>query len=191
MNGRQMVTCAAVGFALLCVGITRAGADAIISVGSYTPTSPTFVVPIQIMGAVDLVTWQFDLTFDPADVQVNTGCDPATDSFCDVITGPVTEGPFTAGPFSLFVPGVIDNVNGLVSLIAGGYGGLPPGPSGDGILAYVEFTLLGDGESPITVESPSTTSSTVREPATSALLASGLTLLGAGALARHRRSVEF
>src|SRR5437868_4999444 len=45
------------------------GAATIISAGLFTPTSPTFSVPIEITDAAALVTWQFDLAFDPADVQ--------------------------------------------------------------------------------------------------------------------------
>jgi hypothetical protein len=46
-----------------------AEADPVISVGAYSPTSPTFSVPIEITGAADLVTWQFDLVFNPSDMQ--------------------------------------------------------------------------------------------------------------------------
>ena len=103
----------------------RRGADCLGR--AYVP-GPTFTVPVEIIGAVDLVTWQFDLAFDPADVQAIS----------------VSEGPFTSenGQFlTLFIPGVIDNVNGLVSIVAGAYLDVPPGPSGNGVLAYVEFTL--------------------------------------------------
>jgi hypothetical protein len=152
----------------------------IITVGPYTPGATPFVVPIVITGAVDLTTWQFDLAFDPTDLQVNTNCDGSTDAFCDPIFGPVTEGSFTSsgGTFlTLFVPGVVDNVTGLVSLVAGAFLDLPPGPSGSGVLANIEFKAIGTGTSPITVRNPSTTPA-VPEPATVTLLIGGLALLG-------------
>jgi hypothetical protein len=165
----------------------------IISVGSYTPsTTDPFVVPIEITGAVDLVNWQFDLEFDPNDLQVNLGCDSSTDPYCDPINGPVTEGPFTSsnGQFvTLFIPGVVDNLNGLVSIIAGAYSDLPPNPSGDGVLAYVEFvtTANGTGDSKVSVTNASVLS--VPEPATLALLTGGLVaLLGVRRRARCEQS---
>ena len=143
----------------------------VISTGPFTPTSPTFVVPIEITGASDLVTWQFDLSFNPNDFQINLFCDPSTDSFCDPINGPVTEGPFTSKngtALTLFVPGFADNSAGLLSIVSGAYSDIPPGPSGDGILAFVEFSVQpnGAGDSPIAVQNASVTqgSSAVDEP---------------------------
>src|SRR5262245_55955336 len=136
MKTERFAICAGLALALLGVDVRQATAVPTISAGTPIPPPPplasTFVVPVEITGAVQLITWQFDLAFDPAVVQVNVGCDPVTDPFCDFLTGPVTEGPFTQGPFSLFVPGVIDNVAGLLSIVAGAFGDPPPGPSGDG-----------------------------------------------------------
>jgi len=89
------------------VFVQPAEADSIISVGPYSPTSRTFSVPIEIAGAADLMTWQFDLAFNPSDMHAIS----------------VSEGPFTSGGgqfLTLFVPGVIDNSSGLISFIAGG-----------------------------------------------------------------------
>jgi hypothetical protein len=175
----------------------RAAANPIIFVNpaDYIPTPPpypgstAFIVPVEITGAVQLTSWQFSLTFNPTDVQINTGCDPTTDPFCDPIFGPVTQGPFFLSmalfpPF--FDPGFIFNSTGLLDAVAGAWQDPPPGPSGDGILAYVEFitTANGTGESPITVTGVSTTSS-VPEPATLVLLASGLVLLSGRRLVRR------
>ena len=165
---------------LLALAPLSASASPIISPGSLVTIDPgppeVVVLPIEITGAVNLVTWQFNLAFDPSVVQVNTFCDPFTDPFCDFLFGPVTEGPFTSsnGLFqTLFIPGVVDNVTGLVSIVAGGYVDLPPGPSGSGVLAYIEFVTLDPvGDPGFTIDDESTTA--VPEPATLALLAGGL-----------------
>ena len=155
---------------------------ATISVGTRITLSPTeFVVPIEISDAVDVISWEFDLTYDPLDVQVNTGCDPFSgDVYCSLLTGPVTEGDFFASgaPFNLLNPGIpiLDPTSfeqiGLLLAVQGALGGMPPFPSCAGVLAFVEFTLLGDGTSPIEVNGAAV--SAVPEPGTLALLASGL-----------------
>ena len=84
----------------------------------------------------------------------------------------------------------------MISLVAGGYTGLPPNPAGDGVLAEIQFLALVPGTSPlvlsnvflnlftegfeiengqITVTGP--TPSAVPEPATLVLMTSGLALL--------------
>ena len=187
MKIRSITACAALVFTLLAAG-SRPSAAATISVGTFDPSTSPFVVPIEITGTVELITWQFDLAFDPRVVQIHEFCDPfAGDPFCDLLTGPVTEGPFTAGPFSLFVPGVSDNVSGLLSLVAGAYGDLPPGPSGDGTLANVLFLPVGEGDPNIRVVNSIVTPS-VPEPGISGLLlTSGLVVLRARRRARQRR----
>lgn len=50
---------------------------------------------------------------------------------------------------TLFVPGLIDNITGLISLVSAAYVDLPPNPSGDGILARIEFRALAIGVSPL------------------------------------------
>jgi hypothetical protein len=45
----------------------------------------------------------------------------------------------------LFVPGFADNSAGLFSIVSGAYQGIPPGPSGDGTLAFVEFSVKPNG----------------------------------------------
>jgi hypothetical protein len=169
---RRMTICTALFCTFPVLAVTPAAASTI-SVGAYVP-APVFTVPIEITDAIDLVTWQFDLAFDPTDLQATL----------------VTEGPFTSGNgqfLTLFIPGVIDNTAGLISIVAGAYLDLPPGPSGDGVLAYVEFTQLGSGQSAIRVEDPITSEGSrtpVPEPSTMALLTSGLALAGW----RHRHT---
>ncbi len=149
----------------------------------------TFTIPISITGATDLTFWQFDLAFSPAIVRANS----------------VTEGPFmSAFGTTLFTPGVIDNVTGLISLVADSYVDLPPNPSGTGVLAEIEFSALGPGVSPLTFSNvflnlsdqgfsvtngriTVTGTARVPEAATLALLTGGLALLGVRGLTRHGR----
>jgi hypothetical protein len=187
MKIRSITAYAALVFTLLAAG-SRPATAATISVGTFDPSTSPFVVPIEITGAVELINWQFDLAFDPTLVQIHEFCDPFADAFCDLLTGPVTEGPFTAGPFSLFVPGVIDNASGLLSLVAGAYGDPPPGPSGDGTLANVLFVSIGEGDPNIRVVD-SLVPPSVPEPGISVLLlTSGLVVPRARRRARLRRA---
>lgn len=95
----------------------------------------TFSIPISITDAADLTSWQFDLAFDPTIVQANF----------------VTEGPFMSHFGStLFIPGVVVNAAGLISITADFYLDLPPLPSGNGVLADIEFLALAPGVSPLT-----------------------------------------
>src|SRR5258708_30524730 len=93
---------------LLLFGSLQVANAAIISVGRFVVPANTdpFAVPILITGGVEVTAWSFDLTYDATDLQINTNCDPFTDPFCSLITGPVTEGAFfSAGsPFNLLVP---------------------------------------------------------------------------------------
>jgi hypothetical protein len=169
---------------LLVAGEHAAGAPVISTGASIDLGGGLFVVPIEITGAEALIAWQFDLSFNSSAVQIDVGCTP--DAYCDLFNGPVTEGSFFTSLAlfpTLFVPGFIDNFVGQLVGAAGFWQDPPPGPSGDGILAYVQFITLNAGESPnITVENPSTQSS-VPEPITLALFTTGLGLLGA----RRRR----
>lgn len=196
MRITRSVIYAAFTLTVLSIGVQQASAVPVVSVGSRVSiTSTTFALPIQITGGVQVASWSFDLAYDATDVLINTGCDFSTDSFCSLITGPVTEGDFFASgaPFNLLVPGFIDldpttlAQTGLLFGVNGAYGGFPPAPSGDGVLAYVEFLVIKDGTSPITVQNASVTSFAVAEPATLVLLSSGLVLLGGRRLFKRRR----
>jgi hypothetical protein len=167
MRRSLFVVLSLTAFAL--VAARPAAASPLLKIGPSTPATPTFSVPIEISGAADLVAWQFDLTFDPSDLQAIS----------------VSEGPFTSGSglfTTLFVPGIIDNFNGSISLVAGAYLDLAPGPSGDGILALVDFAVLGDGSSTIELRNtsviqngePSSGTTPVPEPATLMLVGGGL-----------------
>jgi hypothetical protein len=147
-----------------------------------------FPIPISITGAAEVSSWQFDLAFDPAIVQADF----------------VDEGPFLSSfGATLFTPGVIDNVAGLISLVADSYVDLPPNPSGDGVLANIEFDALAPGVSPLTFSNVflndldtgftvtngqiTVTGTAVPEPSTLVLFASGVGLLFVLQLARVAR----
>jgi len=168
---------------LVGAGATRAAASTI-SLGSRIVISPTtFALPVEITGAIQVSSWEFALTYNPADVQVNTTCDPFSgDIYCSLVTSYATEGDFFAAgaPFNLLTPGFVDlnpstfAQTGLLFAVTGAYGGPPPAPSGSGTLAFIEFTRLGSGDSPITVRGTAVSDVTVPEPGTLTLLATGL-----------------
>ena len=180
---RRLLVCLLAAVALLGVGATRAAASTIL-LGSRIVISPTtFALPVEITGAIQVSSWDFALTYNPADVQVNTTCDPFSgDIYCSLLTSYATEGDFFAAgaPFNLLNPGFVDldpstlAQTGLLFGVTGAYGGPPPSPSGSGTLAFVEFRLLGSGDSPITVRGTAVSDTTVPEPGTLALLATGL-----------------
>lgn len=177
---RTLWSAVAVLTLLLLLAPRPAAAAPIISVGPYDVPAGTdpFLVPILITDGVQVTSWNFDLEYDPTDLRIN---DPAE---LDFLGRYVTEGDFfSAGaPFNLLVPGVIDldpltlEQTGLLFGVHGAYSGLPPAPSGEGVLAYVEFvrTPEGTGDSIITVVNPSVTSA-VPEPASLVLIALALT----------------
>jgi hypothetical protein len=187
---RHLLSTAATFFAVILLA-TAAGATSI-SVGSSIPVSATTIaVPVEITDGHAVIGWQFDLSYDPTDLQVNTGCDPFSgDIYCSLITGPVTEGDFFASgaPFNLLVPGFVNldpitlNQTGLLFGVAGTFGGSPPYPSGDGTLAFVEFTIIGNGQSQVRVVNSSIDTVAVPEPSALLLLLGGLPFV------RSRRS---
>lgn len=94
-----------------------------------------FTINLNVVGAVDLTSWQFDLGYNSALLRANS----------------VTEGPFlSSAGITTFIPGVIDNTAGLISGVSGFFADLTP-PSGSGVLASIEFTALSPGLSPLTV----------------------------------------
>jgi hypothetical protein len=184
---------------LFCGGVREASA-ALISLGARIPlTGTTFALPIEISDALELTEWSFNLTYDPSDVLINTACDPFSgDAFCSLLTGPVTEGNFFSGgaPFNVLVPGLIEldavtlAQTGLLFGVHGAFGGIPPGPSGSGTLAFIQFTLLGDGDSPIDVGDGGG-GTPVPEPGALVLLAMGLLMFAMVKQKREDRVMRF
>jgi len=98
----------------------------------------TFFVDIAVAGAVDLVSFQFDLAFDPAILSAND---------------PVLEGTFLSnvGGTSFF-PGFVDNSAGTISFVANVLTGNDPfGANGGGVLARVSFNAIGTGSAALSV----------------------------------------
>jgi len=109
-----------------------------ITVGSATVNEfDTFTIPVSITDAVDLTSWQFDLSFGPAILQVTA-------------TGVTESNFFTQGDITVFVPGVVDNTLGHVLGVADALIFQPP-VNGSGVLAYIEFTAIAAGVSPLTL----------------------------------------
>jgi general secretion pathway protein D len=108
-----------------------------IAAGSATVgVGDTFTIQVSISDAQDLSAWQVDLAFDPSIIQANS----------------IAEGPFMSGfGQTLFTAGVIDNGSGLITLTADSFVDLEPYPSGDGVLAEIEFTALAVGTSDLTL----------------------------------------
>ena len=143
LAGRTMVNRAAL---LLCfLGVSWTAGAAVISVGSFPELSPspsisipadTFLVPVQISGAVNLQSWQFDLLFDNSVVEEVDPLDGSSGIYgANFTPGDPNSLSFILGGFPL-------NLLGVVSGIAGSYPALLTGPSGDGVLAYVLFEFL-------------------------------------------------
>jgi hypothetical protein len=126
-------------FALAVVTFTISSRDAraapILSVTNASVNAgDTFDVSITITDATDLTFWQFDLAFDAALLTATS----------------VSEGTFMSSfGATSFVPGVIDNTSGLISLVSDAYIDLPPDPSGSGVIAMIEFEALQPGASPL------------------------------------------
>ena len=186
---------AAAVIATICTLHAAVASAATISLGSQIDVAPNlFVVPVKITDAIDVTAWTFDLRYDPLDLQVNLTCDPFSgDAYCSLVTGPVTEGDFfaTGSPFNLLNPGFVAldattlAQTGLLFAVNGAFGGLSPGASGNGVLAYIEFLRVGEGTSGVTLENPSVTP--VPEPGTLALVATGLLL---SRLRRQKKSLH-
>jgi len=89
-----------------------------------------FTVAVNVKDVTDLWAWEFKLRFNPALLECLS----------------VTEGPFLqlSGP-TIWIPPIIDNTLGTIHAGCARIGP-PPGASGSGIIAYIEFHCKGPGE---------------------------------------------
>jgi hypothetical protein len=95
-----------------------------------------FSLGIQISNVLDLYACEFDLRFDPNVLSATS----------------ITEGTFLANQGdTVFIPGGIDNVNGTVTATANSLLSAIDGVDGSGLLATVNFHVLGVGASPISL----------------------------------------
>lgn len=137
--------------------------------GSLVPPLPAeqFLLPVEITGATGLQDWGFDLTFDasvvsPIDVGgLYQSVYQAEFNSVDAILSEITSSGFLLG-------GVLEGIAGFSSWA-----------SGDGTLAYILFEYLPGqaGNDPDFGIEDATTTQSVPEPATLALLAGGLAAL--------------
>ena len=117
---------------------TLSHAVPIVTAGSATVNvGDTFTIPISIIDAVDLTSFQFDLSFNASILQVTA-------------TG-VTESPFfTQADVTVFVPGIVDNTNGQILGVSDTLTFQSP-VNGSGVLVNIEFQAIAPGISPLTL----------------------------------------
>ena len=120
--------------------VSKATDAAVIFVGGFPELNPspsisipadTFLVPVQISGAVNLQNWQFDLLFDNTVVEEVDPLDGSSGIYGAEFT------PGDPDSVSFIFAGIAFNALGLVDDVAGSNPLLLNGPSGDGVLAYI------------------------------------------------------
>src|ERR1022692_186149 len=109
----------------------------VISIGSTNvPVGTTFDLSVMTSGSSDLYALQFDLSYDPSILQLNS----------------IMEGAFlpSAGQ-TFFIPGTLDNTLGTATFTADTLIGAIPGAAGAGSLAVFDFEAVAGGVSTLTL----------------------------------------
>lgn len=123
---------------LAALAFAPAAQAAVVTAGGDTvKAGDTFTIPISITGASGLSSFQFDLAFDPAVLQITAN-------------GVSQSGFFTQGDISVFVPGVLDNAAGDLLGVADALI-FQPLVDGDGVLVSIEFVAIAPGHSWLTL----------------------------------------
>lgn len=127
---RTMLVQGLVGLALLC--LPQQGHALSVTVGTATVNGgDAFTITLNVVDAVDLTSWQFDLTYDPTIVQAN-------------VAG-ATPGALLPSDWLVTSPGIVDNQGGQIL----GVSAFGSTLSGSGALANIQFTALSPGLSPM------------------------------------------
>jgi MYXO-CTERM domain-containing protein len=143
MIGRTSLFLACFALSILAgSGFSRAAP--VLSAGSATINVGEMVtIPISITGAAGLTSFQFDLAFTPAIVEVLSVDDTST----DFATEAANEGGFLVG-----ITAGIDNNIGLLSLVADSMSGNSgPGLTPSGTIANITFEALAPGTTALTL----------------------------------------
>jgi len=138
--------------------IVHAASPTVTITGIYNVTEPgkTFLVNITVSDVSNLFMWVINMSWDPSITQISTG-DPAG-LLRKGIRYNIYEGRFMKNIRStVFVANIINNTAGTITSLSAGY--LNPGttPSGSGILATINFTLVKVGTTAINITGPSAT----------------------------------
>ena len=114
----------------------RVEAVPILSIGSATvAVGDTFTIPVSITDAVDLSSFQFDLSFNALILQV---------------IGVTESAFFTQADSTVFIPGFIDNSSGQILGVSDALIFQLP-VNGSGVLANIEFMAISAGTSALTL----------------------------------------
>src|ERR1017187_7801777 len=129
----------AFGVFFLVICSVRAGTLSVSPSVDNVMVGQSFNLSVVIDSVADLYAYQFDLAFDPALLSASA----------------ITEGPLLgSGGTTFFLPGAIDDANGLISSTADSLEGPVSGVTGGGVLAYVTFTALAFGTTSVVIINP-------------------------------------
>jgi len=137
---------------------TQAQVTTVTITSAYNVTTPgmTFMVNITITDVSDLFMWVANLSWDPTIIRLSTG-NPDPNGYGALKTGKynIYEGPMLKSirP-TVFLASAVDNVNGKIKYLSGGYEALGSTPSGSGVLAMINFTCVKAGTTNVEITGP-------------------------------------